>query len=53
MIDSGEVGRVTRFESRIEQYTPPDGIPSSGGGILWATSSLLPVIPVSRLAACA
>jgi len=28
------VGRVTRFESRIEQYTPPGGIPSSGGGIL-------------------
>jgi predicted dehydrogenase len=23
-----------RFESRIEQYAPPGGIPSSGGGIL-------------------
>jgi predicted dehydrogenase len=34
VIDSGEVGRVTRFESRIEQYAPPGGIPSSGGGIL-------------------
>jgi predicted dehydrogenase len=34
VIDSGELGRVTRFESRIEQYTPPAGIPSSGGGIL-------------------
>jgi len=30
VIDSGEVGRVTRFE----QYTPSGGIPSSGGGIL-------------------
>jgi predicted dehydrogenase len=34
VIDSGAVGQVTRFESRIEQYTPPGGIPSSGGGIL-------------------
>jgi predicted dehydrogenase len=34
VIGSGELGRVTRFESRIEQYTPPGGIPSSGGGIL-------------------
>ena len=34
VIESGELGRVTRFESRIEQYTPPGGIPSSGGGIL-------------------
>ena len=34
VIDSGELGRVMRFESRIEQYTPPGGIPSSGGGIL-------------------
>ena len=34
VIDSGEVGRVTRFESRIEQHTPPGGVPSSGGGIL-------------------
>jgi predicted dehydrogenase len=34
VVDSGEVGRVTRFESRIEQFTPPGGIPSSGGGIL-------------------
>jgi predicted dehydrogenase len=34
VIASGELGRVTRFESRIEQYTPPGGIPSSGGGIL-------------------
>jgi predicted dehydrogenase len=34
LIGAGELGRVTRFESRIEQYTPPGGIPSSGGGIL-------------------
>jgi predicted dehydrogenase len=34
VIGSGELGRVTRFESRIEQDTPPGGIPSSGGGIL-------------------
>jgi predicted dehydrogenase len=34
VLDSGEVGRVTRFESRIEQFTPPGGITSSGGGIL-------------------
>jgi len=34
MIDSGELGRVTRFESRMEQYTPAGGIPASGGGIL-------------------
>ena len=34
VIEAGELGRITRFESRIEQYTPPDGIPSSGGGIL-------------------
>ena len=33
VIDSGGLGRVTRFESRIEQYTPPGGIPSSAGGI--------------------
>ena len=34
VIGSGELGRLTRFESRIEQYTPPGGLPSSGGGIL-------------------
>jgi predicted dehydrogenase len=34
VIGSGELGRVTRFESRIEQFTPPDGITASGGGIL-------------------
>lgn len=34
VIESGALGRITRFESRIEQYTPPGGIPSSGGGIL-------------------
>jgi predicted dehydrogenase len=34
VIDSGDLGQVTRFESRIEQYTPPGGVPSSGGGIL-------------------
>ena len=34
VIDSGDLGQVTRFESRIEQYTPPGGIASSGGGIL-------------------
>ena len=35
VIGSGELGRVARFESRIEQYAPPGGIPSSGGGILF------------------
>jgi predicted dehydrogenase len=35
VIESGELGRVLRFESRIEQYTPQGGIPSSGGGILF------------------
>jgi predicted dehydrogenase len=34
VIDSGELGRVTRLESRMEQHTPPGGIPTSGGGIL-------------------
>jgi predicted dehydrogenase len=34
LIDSGELGRIPRFESRMEQYTPPGGVPSSGGGIL-------------------
>ena len=34
VIGSGELGRVTRFESRMEQYSPADGIPASGGGIL-------------------
>jgi predicted dehydrogenase len=35
VIGSGELGQVSRFESRIEQYAPPDGIPDSGGGILF------------------
>jgi predicted dehydrogenase len=35
VIGSGELGQVNRFESRIEQYAPPDGIPASGGGILF------------------
>ena len=35
VIGSGELGRVSRFESRIEQYAPPDGIPDSGRGILF------------------
>ena len=34
VIESGEVGRVTCLESRMEQYTPTGGIPASGGGIL-------------------
>ena len=34
VIGSGELGQVTRFESRMEQYTPEGGIPASGGGIL-------------------
>jgi predicted dehydrogenase len=34
VIDSGELGRVIRFESRIEQVTPPGGITATGGGIL-------------------
>jgi predicted dehydrogenase len=35
VIGSGELGQVNRFESRIEQYAPPGGIPDSGGGILF------------------
>jgi predicted dehydrogenase len=35
VIGSGELGQVNRFDSRIEQYAPPDGIPDSGGGILF------------------
>ena len=35
LISSGELGQITRFESRIEQYAPPGGIPTSGGGILF------------------
>ena len=34
VIGSGELGQVVRAESRIEQFTPPDGITASGGGIL-------------------
>jgi predicted dehydrogenase len=34
VIASGELGDITRFESRMEQYTPAGGLPSSGGGIL-------------------
>jgi predicted dehydrogenase len=34
VIGSGELGQVTRFESRMEQYPPAGGIPASGGGIL-------------------
>jgi predicted dehydrogenase len=34
VIGSGELGQVTRFESRMEQYAPAGGIPDSGGGIL-------------------
>lgn len=34
VIGSGELGQVTRFESRMEQYAPAGGIPASGGGIL-------------------
>jgi predicted dehydrogenase len=34
VLDSGRLGRVTRFESRMEQHTPPGGVPTSGGGVL-------------------
>jgi predicted dehydrogenase len=34
VIDSGELGNVVRFESRMEQYTPLGGLPTSGGGVL-------------------
>jgi predicted dehydrogenase len=34
VLGSGELGQVTRFESRMEQYAPAGGIPASGGGIL-------------------
>ena len=34
VIASGELGQVTRIESRMEQYPPPGGIPDSGGGVL-------------------
>jgi predicted dehydrogenase len=34
VIGSGELGQVTRFESRMEQFTPAGGIPASGGGML-------------------
>jgi predicted dehydrogenase len=34
VLGSGELGQVTRFESRMEQYTPAGGIPATGGGIL-------------------
>jgi predicted dehydrogenase len=35
VLDSGELGRVSRFESRMEQHTPAGGVPTSGGGILF------------------
>jgi predicted dehydrogenase len=34
LIDAGELGAVTRFESRFERYSPEPGPPASGGGTL-------------------
>jgi len=34
LVDSGRLGRVTRFESRFERFTPEPGPPPSGGGTL-------------------
>jgi len=34
VLAGGELGEVARFESRLEQPPPPDGLPTSGGGAL-------------------
>ncbi|MEH1127787.1 Gfo/Idh/MocA family protein [Micromonospora sp. CPCC 206061] len=34
LIDAGELGAVTRFESRFERFSPEPGPPAAGGGTL-------------------
>jgi predicted dehydrogenase len=34
LLDAGELGEITRFESRFERYQPESGPPSAGGGLL-------------------
>jgi predicted dehydrogenase len=34
LVDSGRLGRVTRFESRFERFDPEPGPPAAGGGTL-------------------
>jgi predicted dehydrogenase len=34
VLDSGEIGRAVRFESRFERFQPESGPPSAGGGLL-------------------
>jgi predicted dehydrogenase len=34
VIESGALGDLWLFESRMEQYSPSDGVPASGGGVL-------------------
>jgi predicted dehydrogenase len=34
MVGSGELGDVVTFESRMEQYPQPEGLPMTGGGAL-------------------
>lgn len=34
LVDSGDLGTVTRFESRFERFSPDPGPPAAGGGTL-------------------
>jgi predicted dehydrogenase len=34
VLGSGDLGEVISFESRMEQYPPPGGVPTTGGGVL-------------------
>ena len=34
LVESGALGEVTDFESRMEQYPPPGGFSATGGGVL-------------------
>jgi predicted dehydrogenase len=34
LVESGTLGEVTGFESRMEQYPPPGGFSATGGGVL-------------------
>ena len=34
LVESGALGEVTGFESRMEQYPPPGGFSATGGGVL-------------------
>jgi predicted dehydrogenase len=34
LLQSGELGQIVRFESRFERFSPDNGLPSSGGGLL-------------------